>query len=665
MKTNYPNLLKPITIKGVTFKNRMMMGPLGSNVENTGGILHKDNIDFYERIAMGGTSRVITGDHPVNNTTAGYFGGAGRLAFYAEGMQLHQLMQSIQTYVSVIHKHDVVAFSELEHEGVSATCPAPYGPIGPSACKSPEIMGSGTMAKEMTQQDIDSVIDDFAKCAKVGKDAGLDGMMIHGGHGKIIDQFRSQFFNHRTDKYGGSIENRCRFGIELLQEVRRRVGTDFLIELRLSGDEGGFPGGITADESVKFLKMIDGMGLIDIIHLSAGVHFWPQYNMRLGAPSFFPNFYNLPVAEKLKDAGIKTPLGLINGVNDPDRAEQVIAEGKADFVFMARQISIADPYFPQKVMDGKPERIDRCIRCFSCYDGTECAVNPITTRKYFDELNYPVPKTSNPRKVLIIGGGIAGLKAADTAANRGHRVILAEKENYLGGILRFADTDAYKFDIRAYKNNMIRRVEQAGNIEIRLNTRVTPEYVEIENPYAVIVAVGARTVLPNLPGVNSKNVLDVMDVYDHPEKLGECIVMVGGGLTGCETGMHLGNIGHKVTIVCRRDRLIPHEVFMPFFSPIPSFMEVYASFKKPTDVLLSTDVTGIYAGGVRCRDKDGKEFTVECDTVVLSSNRKENRDYAYTFAGTAPYVRITGDCREPKKLKQVVPSSYYAAMDIT
>jgi 2,4-dienoyl-CoA reductase-like NADH-dependent reductase (Old Yellow Enzyme family)/thioredoxin reductase len=665
MKTNYPNLLKPITIKGITFKNRMMMGPLGSNVENTGGYLHKDNIDYYERIAMGGTSRVITGDHPVNNTTAGYFGGAGRLAFYAEGMQLSQLMQSIQTYVAVMHKHDVVAFSELEHEGISATCPEPYMPIGPSACKSPEIMGSGVMAKEMNQELIDSVIDDFAKCTKVGKDAGLDGMMIHGGHGKIIDQFRSQLYNRRTDKYGGSIENRCRFGIELLQEVRRRVGPDFLIELRLSGDEGGFPGGITADETVEFLKMVDDMGLVDMIHLSAGIHFWPQYNMRVSAPSFFPNFYNLPVAEKIKDAGIKTPLGLINAVNDPDRAEQIIAEGKADFVFMARQLNIADPYFPQKVMDGKPERIDRCVRCFSCCDGAECAVNPVVPGKYFNELTYPVPKTSHPRKVLVIGGGIAGLKTAETAANRGHRVILAEKENYLGGLLRFSDTDAYKFDIRAYKNNMIKRVEQAENVEIRLNTKVTPEYVEAENPYAVVIAVGARNVRPDLPGVNGDNVLDIMDVYDHPEKVGERVVMVGGGLNGCEVGMHLGKIGRKVTIVCRRERLIPHEKFMPFFNPIPSFMEKYASYEEPADVLLNTDVTGIYYGGVKCRDKDGKEFQIECDTVVLTSTLKENKDYAYTFAGTAPYVRITGDCREPGKLKRVVSSSYYAAMDIT
>lgn len=664
MKTKYPHLLTPVTIKGVTFKNRMMVGPLGGNVQNTGGYLHQENIDFYERIAMGGTSRVITGDHPVNSTNAGYFGGAGRLAFYAEDMQLRQLMSSVQAYAAVMHKHDVVAFSELEHEGISASCPPPHGPMGPSACKSPEIMGSGMMAKEMTQADIDGVIDDFAKCSKVGKDAGLDGMMIHGGHGKIIDQFRSQLFNRRTDKYGGSLENRCRFGIELLREVRSRVGPEFLIELRLSGDEGGFPGGITADESVAFLKLIDGMGLIDMIHLSAGIHFWPQYNMRVAAPSFFPNFYNLPVAEKIKAAGIKTPLGIINAVNDPDRAEQIIAEGKADFVFMARQLMIADPYFPQKVMDGKPERIDRCIRCFACYDGTECAVNPITTGKYLTELNYPVPKTSNPRKVLIIGGGIAGLKAADTAACRGHRVILTEKENYLGGILRFADTDAYKFDLRAYKNNIIRRVEQAGNIEIRLNTRVTPEYVEIENPYAVIVAAGARTVRPDLPGANGKNVLDVMDVYDYPEKVGERVVMVGGGLTGCETGMHLGKTGHKVTIVCRRDRLIPHEVFMPFFNPIPSFMEEYAGFKKPTDVLLNTDVTAIYEGGVTCRNKDGKEFSIGCDTVVLASTRKDNRDYAYTFIGTAPYIRIAGDCREPKKLKQAVPSAYYAAMDI-
>lgn len=666
----YPNLLKPMTIRSKTFKNRMLTAPLGYGpVDNSGHYLHDENIGYYEALARGGTARVITGDHPVNRYNAGY--GGGRLDFYSERLPM-EAEKSIEFLVRVCRQHDALVFTEFMHGGLTER-PMPsmpgggagqedFTPWGPVTFTRPD----GVTVQGMTVEMMESVADDFARCCSRAKALGLDGAMIHGGHNKLIDQFRSRHYNTRADEYGGeSLENRCRFPLLLLRRVRERVGEDFLIELRISADEF-IEGGITLDETIEFLKILDGAGYVDIIHVSCGLHTDPLYNLYTTAPPFFPNFFNLPMARKIKEAGIKTPLALVNSINDPDMAERVIAEGWADFVAMARQMNIADPYFPRKVQEGRTEHINTCIRCYGCYEGNECGVNPIVPVKYLTNLLYRLPEAREKRRVVVVGGGIAGLKAAETAAEKGHEVILLEKASRLGGLLRYADSDPIKSDIKRFRDNIIKRVTAADNIDIRLGVRAVPELIRELDPYALIVAVGSSPVVPDIPIAAEANAIDVMQVHDEPDRVGENVVVVGSGLTAMELALHLGREGKKVTLAGRRDRLAYHEnIAMSVYNPVACFMDEYAKCPKPVETVLSCDITGVTPEGAVGVMSDGSSRVLTAATVIFASGMKSNSEEAAAFlGGIAPYVRMIGDCRKPGKIKHCITSGYYAAIDI-
>lgn len=660
METNYPILLSPFTVRNVTFKNRMLMAPMGYCVDNSDGVMHYDNLDYYAKLASTGIARVTTGDCPVNCIDAGYGGGKMHLALY-DNPNLMMVKGSITKYVQALHRHNAAAFVELMHEGQSAF--RPQNIDGSMSSLSP---GSVPFdINNLDEKDIDRLCNDFATCVKHCREFGLDGVIIHGGHGKLLDQFRSKAFNHRTDKYGGSLINRCRFPIKLLEKVRDAAGDNFVIEYRFSADEGGFENAITIEETVEYLKILEDEKLVDIFHCSGGIHFWPQYNIRSISPAYYPAAYNLHAAERIKDAGIKTPLALVNSLTDPELEEKILREGKADLICMARQLNVADPYFPKKVAEGREEYINNCIRCHECCDGSDCAVNPITARKMAHGLYYTLPKAEECKNVVIVGGGITGLKASETAAFRGHQVTIIEKNNRLGGLLRFSDTDTYKFDIKRFKNNMIKRLENADNVNVILNTKATPKIVEKLKPDAVIVAIGGIQKVPDIPGVTGKNVMTIMDVYDCPERVGDSVLFIGNGLTACEVAMHLGKLGKKVTIMGRREHLAFNEnVHQSFFDPIPGIIEEYSKYRYPVRIINNCNCIEITKDGAKGLYKNGNEVFVVADTVVIAAGMDPLTNEAYSYYGTAPYVRIAGDCRKPSKIKHAVSAGYYAAMDI-
>ena len=356
---------------------------------------------------------------------------------------------------------------------------------------------------------------------------------------------------------------------------------------------------------------------------------------------------------------------LINSINSPELAEDIIASGDAEFVCMARQLVVADPFFPRKVKEGRIDEINTCIRCHNCFDREECAVNPITQNRAYMQTK-DVPLAREPKKVAIVGGGIAGLKAAETAAARGHAVTLYEKESYLGGLLRFSDTDNYKHDIRTFKNNMISRVTRQDNITVCLNTEATPEMLEEQGFDAVIVAIGGAPVIPQIPGVERENVLTSMDVYDHPEWVGDRVIMLGGGIQACEIALHLAKAGKQVTIVGRREKLAPHEVINnDVFHPIPAMKKMFRRFDHPVEIVTGCNCVEITEQGIRgVMVQSGEEILIAADTMVLAAGSRNRRAEAMQFNNCAGFVGMAGDCREPKKIKQAVAAGYYQAMDI-
>ena len=669
MQTAYPHLLSPYQVGNVVFKNRMLAGPLGFCVPNTGGCIHEHNLEFYEIQASGGAARVTTNDFPVS----GGGGIMGNLDFHSP-VDI-EMEKSLQEYVRIMHRHNTLAFTEFTHNGFpiqddyNDPDEEPGSPMGgpPPKAGSPRgpmpMLDNRTIA-DLSQQDIQGIIRDFADCCYTLTQFHFDGVLLHGGHNKLIDQFRSKRHNKRTDQYGGTTEGRARFCIELLEAIRERCGNNLLLELRLSADEG-YPGGITIDETVEFLKLLEGRGLYDLFHVSGGDHTTAFGNMATSSPAFYPNAYNRPYARKIKEAGIETPLVLINSINSPELAEDIIASGDAEFVCMARQLVVADPFFPRKVQEGRIDEINTCIRCHNCFDREECAVNPITQNRGY-QLTRQVPPAPEKKNVAIVGGGIAGLKAAETAAARGHRVTLYEKAGALGGLLRFADTDNYKHDIRTYKDHMISRVSRNPAITILLNTEATPDLLEAAGYDAVIVAIGGIQTLPSLPGIERATVLTSMDVYDHPERLGDTVVILGGGLQACEIALHLAAGGRKVTIAGRREKLAPHEVVNnSVFNPIPAIKKRFRSYAHPVEYILNCEVREITDTGVIGRSLlTGEEISISADTIVVAAGTENRLQEAMSFSRCAPFVGIAGDCREPKKIKQAVAAGYYQAMDI-
>ncbi len=664
MQKEYPNLCSPYSIGRFTFKNRMLGAPMGLGFRDTEGFMSDRTIALYEKIASGGTARVCTIDNPVNRAYGGY-GGGFRYDFCDE-TQSPQFVQSMKRYISCVHRHGALAFTEFTHMGSMALPEPGYEHImakdrlGVVSRTRPD----GIEVRGIYGDMIEKVASEWAHCAGVAKDVGFDGCVIHGGHGFLFGEFLSGLTNLRTDEYGGSLENRARFPLLVLKRIRERVGTNFLIELRLSGEEG-IPGGITCEETVEFCKMIDAIpGLVDILHISAGIHHNPRYNVRVTAGFYCPAFCNAELAAEVRANVRNCAVGVVGSINNPDTAERLIAEGKADFIFMARQLLLADPFFPRKVIDGRDELIQTCLRCHSCRrDDGCCAVNPFTHTEFASRVEYLPSKVIEPKKVVVIGGGPGGLRAASTAAQRGHSVVLFEKSLRLGGTLTFTDHESYKKDLKLYRDNLIRRTEELG-VDIRLGVEATPELVSAQSPYAVIAAVGATPIVPDIEGTDRENVMQALEVFEHPERVTGRVVVIGGGLVGTELAIHLASAGRSVTIVEMRELIAPE---------LNTGLGI--SHGNPaTHILLMLDELGvrmetgcvctrILPAGVEAQ-RDGVSELFEADTVIHCVGMRPRSDLAESFRGLSPLFFTVGDCHRVGTVKEAGHEGYFAAMDI-
>ncbi len=649
MERKYPHLCAPITLAGVTFRNRMFSAPMGGTDITNDGCIGPKSAAFYELRARGGAGAVTVSECMVHPQTDGSH------AYHLDTAILNSLAAA--TYAAdAIRRHGAMPSLELSHSGMySGTYMTDksrqhgLSQWGPSACVRPD----GVQVGELTREMIADIVAGYGKVAGLAKRAGFEMVMIHGGHGWLINQFLSPMFNHRTDEYGGSLENRCRFAIEVLKAVREAVGPRFPIELRISGSEL-VPDGYDLDEGCRIAQQVEPY--IDLLHVSAGTY---QRSFGDTHPSMFKEHgCNVYLAAEIKKH-VSVPVATLGGLNDPAQMEEIIASGKADVVYMARAL-LADPELPRKVTENRDEEIVRCLRCFTCMaeraatSTRRCAVNPLIGREMDGVEVYPAPVK---KKVLVAGGGPGGLYAAYTAARRGHQVILCEKEGELGGILKSEQAIPFKHEMYQLTGTYERLARKAG-VEIRLNTEVTAEYVEKEQADALIIAVGSTPLVPPIPGLQGDNVVVVNNYYQEKDKVTDDVVVFGGGLAGCECAVHLGMEGKRVHLVEMRPELAPD-----------------ANVRHRPLLLKEIDkyVTAVHTGckglevrpdGVLCETTAGEQVLVPGTTVICALGQRSRTDLVDALRDAAPFVRVIGDAAKVSTITNAVYWGYHAALDI-
>lgn len=647
MNRKYPHLCQPITLGNVTFRNRMFASPIGATDIDSNCVPGERTRAFYELRARGGAAAVTMSELVVHPETDGSHmlhldlatvGSLAAFTFTADAIKRHGAVPSVEFSHSGQYAGTYMA-DKNRKQGL-----AQYGPSG---CIRPD----GREVKALTEEQIDDIVKRYADTAILARRAGFEMIMIHGGHTWLLNQFMSPYFNHRQDAYGGTFENRMRFTIRVLTAVRAAVGPRFPLEFRMSGSEL-FEGGYDLDEGIRIAQAVEPY--VDLIHVSAGSY---QFGFFSTHPSMFAEHgCNVYLAAEIKKH-VKKPVATIGGLNDPAQMEEIIASGKADVVYMGRAL-LADPFLPQKVAAGEDDKIVRCLRCFTCMaerpttQTRRCSVNPLIGREIEGTEVLPA---AHKKRVLVVGGSVAGLKAAITAAERGHEVILCEKSDKVGGILKCEQAIDFKREMYELGLTLEAQAQDAG-VDFRCSTEVTAEYAGQLHPDVAILAVGSSPIVPPIPGMDGANVVVVNRYYLEKDKVSDSVVVLGGGLAGCEAAIHLAEEGRKVRLVEMRDVLAPdanvrHRPIL--MQMIDKYVEVYTGFQG----------LEVRADGVLCKAPDGSEVLVPGTSVICAVGQRANRAAADALRDIAPVVREVGDCIRPANITNAIYQGYHAGLD--
>ncbi len=652
----YPHLFQPLTVgkKKLVYKNRIMVGPMqasGAYSSDTHGVINDYGVDYYTDFARGGfASCALPVEVPAHSAHIGTL----NLDEPSKGFTfMHFLQRSV-------HAFGCRTACEIYHPGICAlpdVCP----PMGPSS-----FMYNGRMVHEMTEDDMEEVARMYVVAALQARRCLFDAIMLHYGHGWLMNNFLSPLSNKRTDRYGGSVENRVRFPLMVIKRIREAVGDDMIIEIRMNGSDRA-EGGITPEDAARQALLMEDY--VDMVHISCGTRLDAHARPKMHPTCFVTPGHNIDGAEAVKKAGFKKPVGVIGSVHSAALAERFIAEGRCDYVLMARQ-AVADPDWVNKVREGREEDIRPCLHCDYCVDGgrrnalttevtilndatfeTKCSVNPLVGQGSARARAF---RFTGRKSVAVVGGGIAGMQAAVAAADKGHDVTLFEQKDALGGQTGFYPQHLwFKKEVAAFRDYLITQVRKRG-IKVMLGVRVTPEWMAKANFDALIVAVGARQAVPPIAGVNGANVVMAWDVFGNEDKLGKNIVVVGGGVVGCELSIMLAERGHKATVV----------EMSPYFAAtaeIADRMSLEEHMEKNgVELLVNTRCVEVTGSGVVVRDEKGHTRDINADNVIIAAGSVPLAEERDAFAGTAFDVIAVGDCMGPANIRNATDTGWCA-----
>jgi len=625
-------LFEPILINSLRLKNRILMPCLDPGFAGEGGVVNPRLIDYFTKRAKGGVAFIMLG--PAVFDPVG-IGGKSEYRIYRD-----EILEGLSTLVEAIHSCGVPVGLQLHHAGrqanpdlISANAvapsaiPCPVRKFTPKALKIPEI---------------ERIILQYGEFARRVKQLGFDALEVHGSHGYLIAEFLSSYSNARKDRYGGSLENRTRFAFQIIEEVRKNVGADFPIFFRIPGEEH-VPGGLSKEETSLIAKLMEEAGA-DAIDVSAGNYKTAEW---IVPPMILPRGCNVRAAETIKRK-VSVPVIVAGRINGPELAEEILRQGKADVIAMARGL-VADPDLPIKTREGRAEEIRRCIACNVCIDhlfqdkDIVCTVNPEVGRESEFELK-PAPQR---KRVMIIGGGPGGMEAARVAGLRGHEVTLYEEHHRLGGRIEAACQASIKEELKGLLEYYEAVLKPLG-VNIRLNTKVDIDMVSQMNPDAIVMATGSVPLLPDIPGVHLSHVVQAVDVLLDRVKIEDKAAIIGGGTVGCEVAIFLAERGVDVTLL---------EMFPYVAHGIPRLvgkMMKDMMIELGVDIMTNRRVVHISEEQVIHEDPEKKRASLPVAQVVLAMGSKPRNDLARSLKDLVGENYLIGDCLEPRRALEAI-----------
>jgi len=630
---DFSKLFFPVNISNLSVKNRIALAPMDVGMINPDGSLTERVVDYYEERARGGAGLIITQFASVVDDqrmdSPGIFSGR-------QVCGLNYLAETVQEYGARI-------FLQIAHHGGRAVKSITgLQPVAPSGVSTPLYEDT---PRELSQQEIEELVEKFTQAAKRAKIAGFDGVEIHGAHTYLIGQFISPYTNRREDEYGRDFEGRMRFPAEIVREIKKECGRVFPVGFKFSAYEH-LKGGVELELAKKIAQHMEKIG-VDYLHVASTTYELDGYRYSDVSPLYAPPGEVIGLAARIKSE-VSVPVIAGGGVVDPFYVEQVLEERKVDLIALGRAL-LADPYWPLKVEEGRIEEIIPCVRCNRChkrlFSGQEvrCTVNPSLGK----ERKYYISKADRAKKVMVIGGGPAGLEAALTLDKRGHKVTLHEKNKRLGGNMIPSSVPFFKKDVKRLLDYYLRKIEKSG-VELRLEKEADVSTMVEENPEVVVLATGSEHVIPWIPGLKREALYTAVEVLDNQGKpeLGERVIVLGAGLVGCEIAWHLSLQGKKVKLF---DELSLSEILQDEHST-NRFYLLHSLKEQGISILESRKILKVEDKQTIFKKNDGSEESYPFDSLIISVGF-ESRDTLLQQLRESEFkgkVYKIGDCLEPK-----------------